>query len=154
MVVRAERKIRKQRGSRLCGKGDTKHHRGAGCRGGHGNAGSHKHKFTFFIKHKKNHFSKKHQRKISDWVKIVNIGTIDQSINRLVETGKVTQEKGFFVVDANALGVEKILGSGKVLNKIKLISGNVSKKAAEKIVAAKGQVVSGNENEEPVAQKA
>lgn len=157
MVVRTNRKIRKQRGSRLCGKGDTKHHRGAGCHGGRGNAGSHKHKFTYFIKHEKDHFSKKHQSKMTADLKIVNIGTIDQSVDRLAEAGKAVQAEGFFVVDTNDLGIGKVLGSGRVVNKIKLISENVSKKAAEKIIAAKGQVVSGSENkaplEKPLAQE-
>ncbi|MET1124729.1 MAG: uL15 family ribosomal protein [Archaeoglobaceae archaeon] len=45
-----KKKVKKIRGSRTCGWGNHKNRRGAGCRGGRGNAGVHKHKYIRFIK--------------------------------------------------------------------------------------------------------
>ena len=59
MVVRRAKKIRKKRGSRTCGYGITKKHRGAGSRGGRGKAGLLKHKKTWMIKYDPDHFGKK-----------------------------------------------------------------------------------------------
>ena len=46
----AKKKVKKFRGSRTHGKGRNRRNRGAGCRGGRGNAGVHKHKYIKFIK--------------------------------------------------------------------------------------------------------
>ena len=43
-------RVKKYRGSRTCGGGSHKKRRGAGHRGGRGNAGVHKHKYLRFIK--------------------------------------------------------------------------------------------------------
>ncbi len=45
-----KKKVKKFRGSRTHGKGRNRRNRGAGCRGGRGNAGVHKHKYLKFIK--------------------------------------------------------------------------------------------------------
>ncbi len=45
-----KKKVKKFRGSRTHGKGRNRRNRGAGCRGGRGNAGVHKHKYLRFIK--------------------------------------------------------------------------------------------------------
>ena len=45
-----KKKVKKIRGSRTCGGGSHKKRRGAGHRGGRGNAGVHKHKYIKFIK--------------------------------------------------------------------------------------------------------
>ncbi len=45
-----KKKVKKFRGSRTHGKGQNDRNRGAGCRGGRGNAGRHKHKYIKFIK--------------------------------------------------------------------------------------------------------
>lgn len=45
-----KKKVKKFRGSRTHGKGRNDRNRGAGCRGGRGNAGRHKHKYIKFIK--------------------------------------------------------------------------------------------------------
>ncbi|MFN3383359.1 MAG: uL15 family ribosomal protein [Archaeoglobaceae archaeon] len=46
----AKLKVKKFRGSRTCGGGSHKKRRGAGHRGGRGNAGVHKHKYLKFLK--------------------------------------------------------------------------------------------------------
>ncbi|MEM0231544.1 MAG: hypothetical protein QXG78_00335, partial [Candidatus Methanomethyliaceae archaeon] len=58
MVVRREKKVRKQRGSRTYGWGTVGQHRKSGMRGGFGNAGLHKHKWSWTIKYGKDHFGK------------------------------------------------------------------------------------------------
>jgi large subunit ribosomal protein L15 len=45
-----KKKVKKIRGSRTCGWGSHKKRRGAGHRGGRGNAGVHKHKYIKFVK--------------------------------------------------------------------------------------------------------
>lgn len=45
-----KKKVKKFRGSRTHGKGRNDRNRGAGCRGGRGNAGRHKHKYIRFLK--------------------------------------------------------------------------------------------------------
>ncbi len=45
-----KKKVKKYRGSRTCGGGSHKKRRGAGNRGGRGNAGVHKHKYIKFVK--------------------------------------------------------------------------------------------------------
>ncbi len=45
-----KKKVKKIRGSRTCGGGSHKKRRGAGHRGGRGNAGVHKHKYIKFVK--------------------------------------------------------------------------------------------------------
>ncbi len=45
-----KKKVKKIRGSRTCGGGSHKKRRGAGNRGGRGNAGVHKHKYIKFVK--------------------------------------------------------------------------------------------------------
>ena len=49
------------------------------------------------------------------------------------------KEKDFYLVNLNAIGYDKLLGSGNVLNKYKVI-GKVSEKAKLKIEKAGGIV--------------
>ena len=57
-MIRRTRKIRKMRGSRTVGGGSSKKRRGAGHRGGRGNSGLHKSKWTWVVKYDPNHFGK------------------------------------------------------------------------------------------------
>lgn len=52
------RKVRKQRGSRTHGYGQVGQHRHSGKQGGHGNAGLHKHKWSWLIINDPNHFGR------------------------------------------------------------------------------------------------
>ena len=52
------KRTKKYRGSRTHGRG-KKAGRGAGLKGGKGNAGLHKHRFTYMIKYMPNHFGRR-----------------------------------------------------------------------------------------------
>ena len=57
-MIRKTKKIRKQRGSRSVGGGCTKKRRGAGHRGGRGQAGGNKHHWTWMVINDPKHFGK------------------------------------------------------------------------------------------------
>ena len=59
MVVRFRKKVRRMRGSHTHGWGAKKKHRGAGSRGGRGQAGMLKHKKSWMLKNDPHHFGER-----------------------------------------------------------------------------------------------
>jgi large subunit ribosomal protein L15 len=59
----------------------------------------------------------------------------------LLEQGKAVKEGALYVIDLEKLGYEKLLGSGVVAPKLKILVGCCSAQAAEKVKAAGGEVV-------------
>lgn len=136
MVVRKRRKKNKVRGNRTHGAGGTKNRRGSGFRGGVGKAGSHKHKFSkYYID-----FGVKRTFKAKPKKPALNLNEISDRLDEWLATGKAVKENGMVVIDAKALGFGKILGRGKVAEKILVKNALVSGPAAEKIIAAGGSV--------------
>lgn len=131
----------KYRGSRTCGGGTHKNRRGAGNRGGRGRAGGRDHNIvrktiqTGFL-YGKHGF--KHYHKATIDGDVLDIGTIDQILPYLVTQGQATQEGDVFVLDAAELGIQKVLGSGKVTNKMKITAEAFSQQAIAKIEAKGG----------------
>lgn len=136
MVVRKRRKKNTLRGNRVHGKGDTKNKRGAGCRGGRGRAGSHKHKFTKYWKS----FGKYGTLKVKKTLIGINISDLVEKLPKLVSSKKVEQIKGAYIIDGNKLKFDKILGRGKLKEQLILKNIEVSKKAAEIIEKAGGKI--------------
>ena len=136
MVVRKRRKKEKLRGKRSHGKGNTKNKRGAGCRGGRGRAGSHKHKYTKYYKD----FGTNKKLKIKGAVLAINLSDLSQKLPKLLENNRVEKEGDAFVIDGNKIGYGKILGRGSLKEKIVVRNMEVSKKAAEIIESAGGKV--------------
>lgn len=136
MVVRKRRKKNTLRGDRSHGKGDTKNKRGAGCRGGRGRAGSHKHKFTKYYKS----FGKHGTLKVKKTLIGINISDLVEKLPKLVSAKKVEQIKGAYIIDGNKLKFDKILGRGKLKEQLILKNIEVSKKAAEIIEKAGGKI--------------
>ncbi len=137
-----KKKIRRFRGSRTCGEG--KDHRGHGDRGGRGLAGSGKrasHKLSYFqnygITLGKRGFASYKRRKI---VKTINLASIERNLNKLLKENKVELKENFYIVDLAKLGYDKLLGSGKVTKKYKIITPLISKGAKEKVEEMKGVV--------------
>jgi large subunit ribosomal protein L15 len=143
MVVRRRKKRNKLLGSRTRGKGDTKNRRGAGSRGGRGLAGSHKHKYakyhTKFGKEKRKLMAKKQ-------VKAINLDQLMQIMPRLLAAGKVSSEGEKLIIDGTKTGLDKLLSKGSLEQKLIVRNIKASKKAAEKIKKAGGQL------EEPVEE--
>ena len=67
-MIRSKRKINKLRGSRSNGGGCTKKRRGAGNKGGRGNAGASKQHWTWTAKFDQNYYGK-HDSKTSKMIK-------------------------------------------------------------------------------------
>ncbi|MDI9644478.1 MAG: uL15 family ribosomal protein [Candidatus Verstraetearchaeota archaeon] len=141
MVVRRERKVRRQRGSRLYGWGTIGQHRKSGMRGGFGNAGLHKHKWSWAVKYGAGHFGKDgfvRPAAVTREISAINVG----SLQYLIE-GKVIEkdEKGRAVIDLAAMGYDKLLGGGKIDFPAVVKTGKVTDLAKEKVLGAGGEVV-------------
>jgi len=152
VVVRRDRKKIKLRGKRSHGAGNTKNRRGAGCRGGRGRAGSHKHKFSkyyvdFGVKRKL-----KTSRNKEKEGKAINIYSLNKIVEGLLMQKNCEKSEGMVVVDGRKIGVGKILGTGKAAGKVLLRNIRVSKKAGESIENAGGKIEKtkeGQDKEEP-----
>ncbi len=141
-MIRKSRKITKLRGSRTCGYGAAKKHRGAGHRGGRGLAGGHKHKWLHILKYMPDHFGKygfKRHPSLVKKLRTINLGQIDEIVSKNMENFKC--EDGKVVVDITELGYEKVLGSGKLSKPMVIKAIEFSENAREKIESSGGEVV-------------
>ncbi|MEJ5292287.1 MAG: uL15 family ribosomal protein [Candidatus Methanosuratincola sp.] len=141
MVVRRDRKVRRQRGSRLYGWGTIGQHRKSGMRGGFGNAGLHKHKWSWAVKYGKDHYGKDgfvRPAAVLEEVSAINVG----SLQSLVE-GKVVEkdEKGRAVIDLSSLGYDKLLGSGKIDFPVVVKASKFTELAKKKVAEAGGELM-------------
>lgn len=136
MVIRKDRKKHKLRGNRTHGKGNTKNNRGAGCRGGRGRAGSHKHKFTKYWMD----FGQKRRLKAKNVAPPVKLDFLEQQLEKWVEKGIVEKKDSEYIVDGKKIGYSKILGTGSINSKVVISNMAASASAREKIEAAGGKV--------------
>jgi len=127
------------RGSRTHGGGSQKNRRGAGHRGGRGDAGRKKHEAKDHPQLGKSGF--KRPGKVVEDVEVSNVGDIDRQIDALVDRGVAEETEDGYAVDASALGVDKVLGSGQVRNTLTVRADDFSDSAVEKIEDAGGEVV-------------
>src|SRR5271170_1211094 len=130
------RKVRKQRGSRTHGYGQIGQHRHSGKQGGHGNAGLHKHKWSWLIKNDPDHFGRDPFRppsyhKVAKWANVGDLGTF-------AEDG---DGKGPVSIDLEAKGVEKLLGSGYVTRAYNVRVSSYTEKAKQKLEEAGGKIL-------------
>ncbi len=132
------RKVRRLRGSRTHGWGQVGQHRSTGHKGGHGQAGLHKHHWTRTVLFDERHFGvpgfNPPQRNIAR--KWANVSDLD---NLFVKYGKV--ENGKNVLDLASMGYDKLLGAGKVSNKYSVVIKAFAKNAKSKLEAAGGEVI-------------
>lgn len=143
MVVYRRKKVTKYRGDSTHGGGARKKRRGAGSRGGRGNAGTGKRagqkkagkimplgKFGFLPR-----------RTSVQKVAVINVGDLSvQKLERWMMEGKATKDGAFYVVDLGILGYDKLLGTGKINLKLKIKVAVCSASALEKVRAAGGDV--------------
>ncbi len=151
MTVNKRKKVVKYRGSKTHGGGSMKKRRGAGHRGGRGAAGSGKRadqkkpsiwKGKYFGKHG---FKSKSSKSISP----ININYIERNIEKLCSQKLISKENGFFSVNLEKIGFNKLLSTGKVTNKYKIKVSYASKRAIEKIRSNGGEIsLSIKENKE------
>ena len=136
-------RTKKFRGMRTHGRG-KKAGRGAGLHGGTGNAGLHKHKVMMMLKYDRDHFGrhgfKRPQEVVSAKI-TMNIGEVQESIDKLVADGYAQVKGDRTVVDLSKMGVDKLLGSGDVSQKLEIVVTESSAKAKEKVESAGGAIV-------------
>jgi len=146
MVVRRRRKTRKLRGrTRTMSWGRIGQHRKSGSRGGRGAAGLGKHEWTWTIKYAPSWFGKhgfKPPRiRVGYKPVTMNLSQLDELVEKLKLRGMARMEGDRIIVNLVELGVHKLLGSGRINNRVKVIVPKASEQAVEKVSEAGGEVV-------------
>jgi large subunit ribosomal protein L15 len=137
-----KRKIKRIRGTRTCGGGSHKKRRGKGSKGGVGNAGAYDVHVVRSLKMgivKGKRGSAQHPRGRREDT-VMNIGELEERLEELLEQGKAEPKGDSIYLDAQELGVEKLLGKGTVTKKLILKANKISKTAREKIEQVGGVV--------------
>jgi large subunit ribosomal protein L15 len=131
------RKVRKQRGSRTHGYGQIGQHRHSGKQGGHGNAGLHKHKWSWLIINDPDHF-RRDPFKPPSWHKVSKWANVGD----LAEFAKESAGKaGPVSVDLDSKGVKKLLGSGQVTRAYEVRVSSYTERAKKKLEDAGGKIL-------------
>lgn len=128
----------KNRGSGTHGHGSSKKRRGAGNRGGRGNAGlgkKAKHKKMIAIKGGRHLGEKGFQRpqKMQEKSNPINLRDIDYQIDAFVEEGYAEKDGDSYVFNAEEAGYTKVLGTGKLNKDIDVKAPDFSDSAKRKI---------------------
>ena len=126
MPKRTKKKIGKYRGTRSCGTGNVKNKRGSGCRGGVGNAGLHKHKWSWVTANEPDRYGREGLKRRNKPCPAMNLYEIESLASK---QGKSEIEfKG------------KILATGAIRQAVKIKAVSWSARAEEKIKAAGGSI--------------
>ena len=135
------RKVRKHRASRSHGWG-VRQHKGKGSHGGHGRAGGHKHKWTYTIKYEPDRYGK-HGFKCPTSVETstINVGDLDELADKLLMDGHAVKTDEVFIIDLDELGIDKLLGSGRIQRPLIVNVKFHSQLALTKIEEAKGKII-------------
>jgi len=137
------RKVRKRRGSRTYGWGQIGQHRKHGAKGGRGNAGKHKHKWTYVLKYEPDHFGEKGfvpptRRELRE-VNLTELSAIAERLSS--DPAAPRDEEGRLVVDLRGEVPVKLIGSGVLyVSELRVIADAWTKGAEEKLRAA-GSVI-------------
>ncbi len=132
----------KFRGSRTHGRG-KKAGRGAGKRGGTGNAGLHKHKVQYMLKYMPDHFGRhgfKRPQKMVCAKITINVGDLEQIMDAMKVQGTAVERDGTIAVDLTAMGVDKLLGNGQVSTSLEITVSEITALAKAKIEEAGGHI--------------
>ncbi len=144
MVVRRKKKSRYMRGSRTHGYGSIGQHRKSGSRGGRGAAGLHKHKWSWIVKYFPDWFGKHGFTRpvtLRTEVRSINVGELNEMVKELELRGELKHENGMYVIDLASLGINKLLGRGRIERKVKVIVYSATERAVSKVREAGGEVV-------------
>ena len=146
----SKQKTKKFRGKRTFGGGTHKNRRGGGSRGGRGNAGTCKHHFVRSMQRGLSfgkHGFKRPLCMVRDKV-IVNVGEIDESIEQLVTEGIAEKKGDAYHINLENIGINKVLGSGRVTRPLIITASEFSPSARTKIDEAKGKAIESVEKPE------
>jgi len=133
----------KFRGSRTHGRG-KKAGRGAGLHGGRGNAGLHKHKYITVVKYMPDYFGRhgfKRPQSVVFKNKTINLSDLELSLEALKSKGIAETKQGRLVVDLRKMGIDKLLGSGKISTPVDVIVDGASDKAKKKLEKIGGKLM-------------
>ena len=131
-------------GSRTRGRGHKKG-RGAGLRGGRGNAGCHKTKRIMYERVGRvwgAHGFKRPQTVVMA-NNAINLKVIEESAAEWVNQGNASKKGKTVSIDLKKMGYDKLLGTGVPSQAYKITIGAASAKAVEKVEAAGGEIISG-----------
>jgi len=106
--------------------------RGAGLKGGRGNAGLLKHRYMYMKKNMPDHFGNKGFKRpqgTKKEVKTINVGELEE----LFPDTKT--------IDLTKEGFDKLLGSGEINSKLKVKVNNASERAIKKIEDKNGEII-------------
>ena len=137
------KKTRKQRGSRYCGWGQVGQHRKSGMRGGKGNAGGRKHFWIRTVKYEPDRYIDRGFKPPSSLVpraSTINIGELEALALKTFGISIINSSE-VPVLDLAAIGVEKLLGKGKIGFPLTVKVSEYSSRAYEKIEAVGGQIL-------------
>ena len=131
-------------GSRTRGRGHKKG-RGAGLRGGRGNAGCHKTKRIMYERVGRvwgAHGLKRPQTVVMA-NNAINLKVIEESAAEWVDQGNASKKGKVVSIDLKKMGYDKLLGTGVPSQAYKITISAASAKAVEKVEAAGGEVING-----------
>ena len=158
MTTNKKKKCNKLRGSRTHGWGSPKKHRGAGSRGGVGNAGAGKKgQQNMTTIHKKgtrigNHGFTRPPATVKN-PNTINLDDLEKHINLYITKGYAKQTKDTTEINATKLGYDKILARGKPSLKLKITAKEFSTCAIEKIKTAGGEAITTGKQKETQDKK-
>lgn len=135
MTVRFRKKSRRLRGSKTCGWGAKKKHRGAGSRGGHGYSGMMKHKKSQRIRFEPNY------QKIRKGFTVPSAVKADIRAVTLKDLDIFARKEKKTEINVSELGYNKVLSTGRVTQALTIKADNIVEKAKQKIEKAGGKAV-------------
>jgi large subunit ribosomal protein L15 len=139
-------KKRRQRGSNTHGGGTHKNRRGAGNRGGRGNAGSQKHEMHNYGSWEKHGFNRPDD--VQETVTTVDVQTLDEDAPLYAADGVAEELDDGYRIDARDVvkdGHEvdrvKVLGGGQVRGRLEIVADSFSATAVELLEDAGGEAI-------------
>ncbi len=130
--------------SRTRGRGHKKG-RGAGLRGGRGNAGCHKTKRIMYERVGRvwgAHGFKRPQTVVMA-NSAINLKVIEENAHEWVEQGNASKKGKTISIDLKMMGYDKLLGTGVPSQAYNITISAASAKAVEKVEAAGGEIING-----------
>jgi len=130
--------------SRTRGRGHKKG-RGAGLRGGRGNAGCHKTKRIMYERVGRvwGAYGFKRPQSVVHANTSINLHTIEEMCDSWIADGIATKKGKIISLNLKGMGYDKLLSTGSTKQSYKLTINAASAKAVEKIEAAGGEILNG-----------
>ena len=149
MTLIKRKKVTRQRGQHTHGWGAMKKHRGAGNRGGVGNAGSGKRGDAKKPRYWKNRPGKYGFTSAKKSIKTINLIALDRQLPLFIEKKIATKKENEVIIDLTKIHINKLLGSGSIKQPVTVIVDSATQKAQERIASAGGKVVLPKQQESP-----